>query len=122
MGCKIVFAPQAINDLAQVVRHIARDDPETALRIGNELIDRVAILESFPLIGSPYPKSPGGAQAGLSPLHHFLSAEPGGWPCRYSALLARRARRTGIQRITFCSSRQNTFLRKVPERDEPLPA
>jgi hypothetical protein len=40
MGCKIIFAPQAIADLAEAVHHIAKDDPETALRIGNALIDR----------------------------------------------------------------------------------
>ena len=59
MGCKIIFAPQAIADLAEAVRHIASDDPETAQRIGNALIDRVAILENFPLLGSIYSKRPG---------------------------------------------------------------
>ena len=59
MGCKIVFAPQAIADLAEVVRHIAKEDPQTAERIGQALIDRVAILENFPLLGSPYSKRPG---------------------------------------------------------------
>lgn len=59
MGCKIIFSPQAIADLEEVVRHIARDDPATAIRIGNALIDRVEILENFPLIGSPYSKRPG---------------------------------------------------------------
>jgi plasmid stabilization system protein ParE len=59
MGCKIIFAPEAIADLAEAVRHIAKDDPETARRVGLALIDRIAILENFPLIGSPYPKRPG---------------------------------------------------------------
>jgi plasmid stabilization system protein ParE len=27
--------------------------------VGNALIDRVSILEDFPLIGAPYPKRPG---------------------------------------------------------------
>ena len=45
MGCKVIFAPQAITDLEEAVRHIAKDDPITAKRIGNALIDRVAILE-----------------------------------------------------------------------------
>ena len=35
MGCKIIFAPEAIADLAE------------------------AILGNFPLIGAPYPKRPG---------------------------------------------------------------
>ena len=59
MGCKIIFSPQAIADLEEVVRHIAKDDPATAGRIGNALIDRVEILENFPLLGAPYPKRPG---------------------------------------------------------------
>lgn len=59
MGCKVIFAPQAIADLAEAVRHIAKDDSETARRIGNALIDRVAILGNFPLLGSAYPKRPG---------------------------------------------------------------
>ncbi|HXR03739.1 MAG TPA: type II toxin-antitoxin system RelE/ParE family toxin [Verrucomicrobiae bacterium] len=59
MGCKIIFSPQAIADLEEVVRHIAKDDPASATRIGNALIDRVEILENFPLLGAPYPKRPG---------------------------------------------------------------
>ena len=59
MGCKIIFSPQAIADLEEVVRFIAKDDPAAAVRIGNALIDRVEILENFPLLGTPYPKCPG---------------------------------------------------------------
>lgn len=59
MGWTIIFAPQAIVDLEAVVRFIAKDDPITAERIGHALIDRVAILENFPLLGSPYTKRPG---------------------------------------------------------------
>ena len=59
MGCKIIFSPQAIADLEKIVRHIAKDNPIAAVRIGNALIDRVQILEKFPLLGAPYPKRPG---------------------------------------------------------------
>ena len=59
MGCKVILSPQAIEDLATIVRHIAKDDPEVAQRIGHALIDRVSILENFPLLGSPYTKRPG---------------------------------------------------------------
>ncbi|MDR3460375.1 MAG: type II toxin-antitoxin system RelE/ParE family toxin [Verrucomicrobiae bacterium] len=59
MGCKIIFSPQAIADLERVVRFIAQENPEAAVRFGNELIDRVAMLENFPLLGPPYPKRPG---------------------------------------------------------------
>lgn len=59
MGCKIIFSPQAIADLESVVRYIARDNPEAALRTGDALLARVAILQEFPLVGSPYSKRPG---------------------------------------------------------------
>jgi plasmid stabilization system protein ParE len=59
MGCKIIFSPQAIADLESAGRHIAKDDPTTAVRIGNALIDRVKILENFPLLGAPYAQRPG---------------------------------------------------------------
>jgi hypothetical protein len=36
--------------LESAVRFIAKDNPESAVRVGNALIDRVAILENFPLI------------------------------------------------------------------------
>jgi len=59
MGCKVIFSPQAIVDLEAVVRFIARENPEAAVRIGDALIDRVAILENFPQLGSKYSKRPG---------------------------------------------------------------
>ena len=59
MGCKIIFSPQAIADLAAAVKFIAEENPEAAVRVGNALIDRVTILENFPLLGSVYPKRPG---------------------------------------------------------------
>ena len=59
MGCKIIFSPQAIADLESAVHYIAQDKPAAAVRVGHALIDRVSILESFPLIGSTYPKRPG---------------------------------------------------------------
>jgi len=59
MGCKIIFSPQAIADLAAVVHFIAAESPDAAGRVGNALIDRVTILENFPLLGSAYLKRPG---------------------------------------------------------------
>ena len=55
MGCKIIFSPQAIADLESAVRFIAKDNPDAAVRVGNALIDRVVILENFPLFGSARP-------------------------------------------------------------------
>ena len=96
MGCKVIFAPQAIADLEEAVRHIAKDDPITVMRIGNVLIDRVDVLENFPLLGPSYPK-PWRAQTRLETLHHFLSRHAGGRPRGHSALLARGTGRTGTE-------------------------
>jgi plasmid stabilization system protein ParE len=40
MGWKVVFAPQALEQLEQIVRFIAHDDPEAAVRFGDYLVDR----------------------------------------------------------------------------------
>ena len=76
MGCKIIFSPQAIADLEEIVRRIAKDDPQTAERIGNALIDRVAILENFPLLGSSYPKRPGVRKLVSRPYVIFYRTKP----------------------------------------------
>jgi addiction module RelE/StbE family toxin len=59
MGCKIIFSPQAIADLEAAVKFIAKENPETAARVGNALIDRVVILENFPELGAAHAKRPG---------------------------------------------------------------
>lgn len=59
MGCKIIFSPQAVADLESAVRFIAQENPEAAVRVGNVLIDRVTVLENFPLLDSAYPMRPG---------------------------------------------------------------
>ncbi len=59
MGYKIIFSPQAIADLEAAVCFIAESNPESATRFGHALIDRVTILENFPLLGPPYSKRPG---------------------------------------------------------------
>ena len=59
MGCKIIFSPQAIADLESAVHFVAKDNPDAAVRVGIALIDRVSILENFPLVGSPYLKRSG---------------------------------------------------------------
>jgi plasmid stabilization system protein ParE len=59
MGFKVIFAPEAIESLATIVRHIARDKPTAAERCGMRLIDRAEMLAEFPELGSPYPKRVG---------------------------------------------------------------
>ena len=76
MGCKIIFAPQAIADLAEIVSYIAKDNPEAAEGFGHGLIDRVTILENFPLIGAPYSKRSGVRKLVSKPFLIFYRAHP----------------------------------------------
>jgi toxin ParE1/3/4 len=59
MDYKVILAPQAIADLENAVRHIAKDNPQAAFRFGNLLLDRVTILKDFPELGPAYRKRPG---------------------------------------------------------------
>ena len=56
MGWKIIFAPQALEELEQIVRFIARDNPDAAIRFGDYLVDRAESLANFPELGTPYRK------------------------------------------------------------------
>jgi plasmid stabilization system protein ParE len=59
VGYKVIFAPQAIERLQQIVSHIARDHPDAALRFGMRLVDHAELLADFPELGAPYRKRPG---------------------------------------------------------------
>lgn len=59
MGSQVIFSPQAIARLEEIVRYIAADNPVAALRLGMKLIDRVELLEEFPELGRPFPKRAG---------------------------------------------------------------
>lgn len=56
MGWKIIFAPQALEELKQIVRFIAQDDPQATIRFGDYLVDRAESLAVFPELGTPYRK------------------------------------------------------------------
>jgi plasmid stabilization system protein ParE len=58
MGWKIIFAPQSLEQLEQIVRFIARDNPDAAIRFGDYLVDRAESLANFPELGTPYRKRP----------------------------------------------------------------
>ena len=56
MGWKVILSPWAIERLEEIVRHIARDNPDAAERLGQRLLDRVELLAEFPELGRPYRK------------------------------------------------------------------
>jgi plasmid stabilization system protein ParE len=51
---KVILSPASIRSLEQVTAWIAKDDSALAEKTGNGLLDRIAILQRFPLVGSVY--------------------------------------------------------------------
>ena len=57
MGWKIIIAPSAQSDLADIVRYVAQHNSDAAARLGYELITRAENLANFPEIGRIVPES-----------------------------------------------------------------
>jgi plasmid stabilization system protein ParE len=49
---RLLFTQRALNDLAEIIGHIAEEDDEAASRFGNALLDHVDLLTRFPRMGS----------------------------------------------------------------------
>lgn len=58
MGYKVIFAPQAIERLEEIVRYIAQDNPLAAEKFGLRLVDQTSLLADFPELGRHYRKRP----------------------------------------------------------------
>jgi plasmid stabilization system protein ParE len=56
MGWKIIIAPSAQTDLADIVRYVARHNSDAAARLGYELITRAESLADFPELGRMVPE------------------------------------------------------------------
>jgi toxin ParE1/3/4 len=56
MGWKVIIAPSAQSDLADIVRYVARHNSDAASRVGYELIVRAENLANFPEIGRCVPE------------------------------------------------------------------
>lgn len=56
MGWKVILSPSALADLEDIVRYIARHNPEAAARMGNALIARAEGLANFPEMGRMVPE------------------------------------------------------------------
>jgi len=54
MDYQVVLSPVSIASLEEITGHIAQHDSSVAERIGNELLDRIALLQKFPHAGSVY--------------------------------------------------------------------
>ena len=60
MDFQVNWTEPALHGLEGLVRFIAHDDPEAALRVGHQIVTHVGILSSFPEIGPVYRKRSGG--------------------------------------------------------------
>ncbi len=58
MDYRLVYTQKALNDLAEIVGHIAEDDGEAASRFGSSLIEHIELLVRFPRMGGPIRKRP----------------------------------------------------------------
>ena len=56
MDYKIVFSDPSIEDLENIVRFIARDNPPAAAEFGAKLIESVRHLAAFPRLGRVVPE------------------------------------------------------------------
>ena len=52
MDYRILFTQKALNDLAELISHIAEDDANAASRFGNALPNHVDLLSRFPHMGT----------------------------------------------------------------------
>jgi toxin ParE1/3/4 len=55
---RLLYTQRALNDLAEIVGHIAEDDADAASRFGGSLLDHVDLLARFPRMGSIIRKRP----------------------------------------------------------------
>lgn len=52
MDFRVLFTQRALNDLAEIIGHIADDDADAASRFGVSLLDHIELLSRFPHMGS----------------------------------------------------------------------
>ena len=56
MDYKVIWDDEAIEELGQIVRYIAEDNPLAARRIGEAIFDQTGRLGSFPQMGRKFRK------------------------------------------------------------------
>jgi plasmid stabilization system protein ParE len=65
---RLLYTQRALNDLDQILGHIAEDDAEAASRFGASLLDHVDLLTRFPRLGGFIRKRSGVRKLLHSPL------------------------------------------------------
>ena len=62
MDFQVFWTDPALADLHEIVAYISRDDPEAAQRVGDDIIDHVETLRTFPFIGPVFPRGSWGSK------------------------------------------------------------
>jgi plasmid stabilization system protein ParE len=55
---RLLYTQKALDDLAEIVGHIAEHDEESASRFGTSLLDHIDLLARFPGMGGRIQKRP----------------------------------------------------------------
>lgn len=76
MGFKVIFAPQALDRLEEIVRYIAKDNPAAAEKLDLRLVERTGLLADFPEIGQPYLKRKNVRRLGCKPYWIYYRVQP----------------------------------------------
>ena len=71
MDFRVEIKDPAIADLAKIISYVARDNPDAATTLGNNLLDAALSLAETPYKGSPYQKLPGIRKLTLRPFKIF---------------------------------------------------
>ncbi len=53
MDYRLLFTQSSLDDLTEIIGHVAEDDGEAASRFGNSLLDHIELLTRFPRMGNP---------------------------------------------------------------------
>ncbi len=56
MDHKVIWDDEAIEELGQIVRYIAEDNPTAARRMGETILNKAGMLGSFPQLGNVFRK------------------------------------------------------------------
>ncbi len=56
MDYQIIWSPEALNQLSDLVRFISRDNPTAAEKLGNAIIEEILLLGKFPRTGKKFLK------------------------------------------------------------------
>lgn len=56
MDYKVIWDDEAITELAEAIRYIARHDPTAARRTGETILQKAGLLGAFPRMGKIFPR------------------------------------------------------------------